>query len=858
MPVGIDGNGFSNLIIKFAGKQLFEKIIGGQNKTHIDKKFEEAIDTAADRVQKKYPDAFGGSIDILFSEPSIFEELTRVLFRTTKVNIDKIKEEFDLSTLPDNIIEEFIYELKTELSTYHEFERIFSDTEMHDKIYEIGINLNDALTKSNLNYEDFLEEYKNTLLPSFKKINYFGLGLSPSVKRGEKSLDDIYVIPRFKSINDSVEKDLKSENEIKKFLNFEQNDEENAKIKDLFVDSNKHVVVLGNPGAGKSILGKYLTCSIIRDDFTYISENLKGCIPFRIELRKYLPYKKKNDANLLEYIVHVVKTDFLISYFNINNLIDILNSKNCLIIFDGLDEIFDIQDKVEVKGDIENFLSKYTNCKGLVTSRYIGYDEAKLDPKLFMEFEILNFNETQIEEYVNKWYECEVNIDEEIKREIDYLLNNIRDIDKELIENPLLLSLIVILYRNNGKLPNSKLEIYRSCTKTLVDKWDETKNLNIDIKVNNKKMSIFSFLAKWQYEHLSNKSKDKNEITNSLVLGEISRIIHMQLNLTDDHSEAIKWAEEFLEFAKNRSLYFDNDFTHKTFMEYFTAYNIFQNTDVKHKPQKRNTIIKKYINNAYWFIVLELLINMIDENQADNEIIDDLIIEQTNYQDESYVFFLEIINTLKNVSDKVVRKLFRDSIRIAIEKCNLNSNNNHLSKDIANRVTNLLSNDKFRHIIQKEYDDLYGYFEDNNDLIIKYYIFAYDVNLLQRENESLNIKFDDKLSSLKHGSINLFRRTISNINVQDIIEFKNHFGKQELYNKVIIPYREYSYFAPLLDSYLNNLLNISDQNKLMSEFDTLERNGIQKSDIIERYNLIEMQWQNENKKSKIKQVKMLL
>ncbi|WP_206666459.1 hypothetical protein, partial [Peribacillus simplex] len=60
-------------------------------------------------------------------------------------------------------------------------------------------------------------------------------------------------------------------------------------------------------------------------------------------------------------------------------------------------------------------------------------------------------------------------------------------------------------------------------------------------------------------------------------------------------------------------IYFDNNFTHKTFHEYYTALYIFQNSDAKGNKDLRDEIINKYITNSYWFIVLELLISMIDE-----------------------------------------------------------------------------------------------------------------------------------------------------------------------------------------------------------------------------------------------------
>ncbi|WP_206666446.1 NACHT domain-containing protein, partial [Peribacillus simplex] len=272
----------------------------------------------------------------------------------------------------------------------------------------------------------------------------------------------------------------------------------------------------------------------------------------------------QHNKNLTDYIYENLITEYAATHVTKRDIERILSRNKNIVLFDGLDEIFHINDKLEIKRDIENFLITHGNSKGIVTSRSIGYEEAKLNDN-FLEVGILEFNDDQIEEYVRNWYsENEVN-EKILDEEVDAFLELIKDIDDELSRNPLSLSLIVILYRNNGKLPHSKLEIYRGCTNTLVEEWDDLKELNIELSVKNKKVRVFTKLAYWQYLQLSGKQKkNKTPITNSTVLKEVQKIILSFKNLSEDEDEAQAFAKEFLNYAQKRSIYFDNNFTHKT------------------------------------------------------------------------------------------------------------------------------------------------------------------------------------------------------------------------------------------------------------------------------------------------------
>lgn len=668
------------LLDKIADKG-FDVIVSKLSKNKsIDTIFKQCVIDTAKKLQKQYPDVLDNSIEDFFIQEKLFNELCKLLFLNQKIDIKVFEEYIDLNALPKSFLSEFIENLKDLLNSKVDFREILANQEIFLILQESSASLNKIARNSslslkeikelrnivderlrisdNFNEADFVSLYKNNLLNNLSVLNFIGLGIDPSIKKGKrKNLDKIFIKPLF--LVKTLERAYISGEDP-----FMIEVEREIKYRDIFVN-NQHHVILGNPGAGKSLLVKSLICGLIKRDTTItLTQKLQACVPFRIELRQYNKYKKQIGKGIIQYLIYLLENDYGMPSFSQENLIKVLDNNNIILFFDGLDEIFNLTDKINVKNDIENFLNQYPKAYSMITSRIIGYEDVRFDDDKFSETHICSFNEEQISDYVNKWYELEEENEELRNEEIKDFLSKKDNIDKELITNPLFLSLIVILFRNNLKIPESKLEIYQSCTNTLIDKWDANKNLKIDLDDNllQRKEVIFADLAYWQYNLESlNKSK---KITYSLVKQEIAKSLQNR-SIADEHNSE-QYAELFLDYAEKRSIYFENGFTHKTFWEYYTAYWIYCNVEKKHLIKKRNEIITKNISNPFWFIVLELLFNMIDKDQADCEIMDNILIQQLNNID-SYSFLCYILPNVKNISVKVSQIVYKKAIIAVIE-----------------------------------------------------------------------------------------------------------------------------------------------------------------------------------------------
>ncbi|MFI1925422.1 MULTISPECIES: NACHT domain-containing NTPase [unclassified Streptomyces] len=220
--------------------------------------------------------------------------------------------------------------------------------------------------------------------------------------------------------------------------------------------TSSRVVVLGEPGAGKSLL---LKTEILR----WLEKGDDDQVPVIVALHK---------CNFSRDSLR----DFIVAEFTQANvsgaapLVDrMLSAGRMRVFFDGLDEV-GRDDRERVERDLRDFARTHAECPMVVTCRTAVYD-SQLSPDFDFVTRIAEFDDASMRRFLNNWNKAEDSLN--VDRVVTSLRSN-RDLMR-IARRPLLLTIIAYLQSGDrveafGPLPNSRAEFYRSAIAHLLDR----------------------------------------------------------------------------------------------------------------------------------------------------------------------------------------------------------------------------------------------------------------------------------------------------------------------------------------------------------------------------------------------------
>jgi len=329
-------------------------------------------------------------------------------------------------------------------------------------------------------------------------------------------------------------------------------------------------VLLGDPGGGKSTAANVLVYQFAADP--------AGKIPFLVTLRKYAA-QDPPEHSVAGYI-----EDTLERFYQCPSppgLVDLLLlTGRAMVVFDGLDELLDTSRRVDVSARVERFCAEYPLAPVLVTSRVVGYDQARLDDSQFRCYRLGGFADEQVGEYARKWFALEPSAE---PGEAEAFLAESASVS-DLRSNPLMLSLMCILYRGHGSLPRDRAGVYERCANLLFRRWDEHRHIHRELRAGRLVEPALRHLAWW----LFTTNDPRAAVTEAHLVTETATFLHTRgFEAEEDARDA---AAEFVRFCRERMwvlsvagttargepLY---AFTHRTFLEYFAAYRLASTCD---------------------------------------------------------------------------------------------------------------------------------------------------------------------------------------------------------------------------------------------------------------------------------------
>jgi hypothetical protein len=338
-------------------------------------------------------------------------------------------------------------------------------------------------------------------------------------------------------------------------------------------------VILGGPGSGKTTILYYAMLRICQPGAALqaLPVHLRHQpIPFLIELRKYVLRKV---PDFVTYIVENSGT-YYDAALERNDVVSALDQNGqALVFFDGLDEIFDPDERIRVIEQFDTFVRRYPNSRVVVTSRIAGYKKTRLSLDSFDHYTLLPLTLAQIRHFADSWYRYYTQ--EGTERTAQGLIQRITESPRllDLAGNPLLLTMMAVIYKDRD-LPNERWKLYQRCAETMLEDWELGKGIEVqDFKLSvlvrtAQKSEILQRVAMYMLEH-SQQGVELNAIASRPLSEIVAGYIVERYDRPRGEAEAFTvdilnhiMEHTYLLAAIGEGVF---GFVHRTFMEYFAA-----------------------------------------------------------------------------------------------------------------------------------------------------------------------------------------------------------------------------------------------------------------------------------------------
>ncbi|MGV9689881.1 NACHT domain-containing protein [Streptomyces sp. NPDC003444] len=394
----------------------------------------------------------------------------------------------------------------------------------------------------------------------------------------------------------------------------------------LTTPEHDRVVLLGHPGSGKSTLARYLALVLTAPEPPVDLHALRGSLPLIVELREYAQPAWR-ERTFEDFLAHQHATEGLgLPPETLAALLAGEGPYTALVIFDGLDELFEKDVRDAVARRIAGFAARHSQARIIVTSRGYGYQRAVLDGAGFTNFMLQDLDREQIGAFAEQWFSLACPDDATRARKLIERVTTAVDAStsvRELAGNPLILTILAIIGRRR-ELPRDRRTVYEHAVDVLVEHWDPSKYLK-DRQVEEHlpylgpedKRELLRLIARQMQEGHGGISG--NHIAGPDLLRSFEEYLKDRYALPPDR--AAPAARVMLDQFRHRNFILSRyggeiyGFVHRTFLEYLAA------TDLAHRFNQERSLSEQDLQDLFadkvhdptWHEILLLLVGLLDE-----------------------------------------------------------------------------------------------------------------------------------------------------------------------------------------------------------------------------------------------------
>ena len=241
-------------------------------------------------------------------------------------------------------------------------------------------------------------------------------------------------------------------------------------------DKHNRLALLALPGGGKTLLLKRLAVAYADPYRRRASEDVLpdlNVIPVLIRCREWREHIQSPILTILHKLPEITGNPLLAGLREA--LIPLFKKGRILLLVDGLDEIHIDAHRSIFVDHLETFLEEYKLTRLVVTSREAGFNlVAPCVARFCDRWRVAPLEEKAITTLCNHWQTLMAGNSPQAQAEglelAQYLSRN--NSLRRLAENPLLLTMLLVVKHGAGRLPPDRVSLYSRAVEILLDTWN--------------------------------------------------------------------------------------------------------------------------------------------------------------------------------------------------------------------------------------------------------------------------------------------------------------------------------------------------------------------------------------------------
>jgi hypothetical protein len=322
-------------------------------------------------------------------------------------------------------------------------------------------------------HERLLRDYRTFLLKDCGQMTIEGVRADMDTAQRRFDLERLFVpLKVLPSPPDIPESDPQREEKLRRWR------EKNSKPLPFGKVFAKHarLALLALPGGGKTLLLKRLAVAYADPSRRESSSDAlpdMELTPVLIRCREWREHIHRPILTLLRSLPDITGHAELAGLSDA--LLPLFKDGRILLLVDGLDEIHDDALRSTFVDHLENFLDEFKRTRVVVTSREAGFSlVAPALARFCQRWRVAPLEEDAITALCDHWHKLMSGDSPEAfgeGREVaEHLLRN--NSLRRLAENPLLLTMLLVVKHGAGRLPPDRVSLYGRAVEVLLDTWN--------------------------------------------------------------------------------------------------------------------------------------------------------------------------------------------------------------------------------------------------------------------------------------------------------------------------------------------------------------------------------------------------